>query len=82
MKTKEELNALKLEVEALNAKLAELTEEETMHVTGGSQEIADILIDGLLDDEGMNDVTGGSGTSPKSHRELEEEEESLIANKL
>ena len=28
MKTKEELNALKEEVEALNKKLAELTEEE------------------------------------------------------
>ena len=35
MKTKEELNALKNEVEALNAKLGELTEEEMEQVTGG-----------------------------------------------
>ena len=35
MKTKEELNALKEEVEALNRKLAELTEEELAQVTGG-----------------------------------------------
>ena len=35
MKTKEELNALKEEVEALNKKLAELTEEELKQVTGG-----------------------------------------------
>ena len=35
MKTKEELNALKEEVEALNKKLAELTEEEITQVSGG-----------------------------------------------
>ena len=35
MKTKEELNALKEEVEALNAKLAELSEEEMAQVTAG-----------------------------------------------
>ena len=35
MKTAEELNALKEEVEALNKKLAELTEEELAQVTGG-----------------------------------------------
>lgn len=35
MKTKEELNALKKEIEALNKKLAELTEDELMKVTGG-----------------------------------------------
>ena len=35
MKTKEELNALKKEVEALNAKLAELAEEELAEVSGG-----------------------------------------------
>ena len=35
MKTKEELNALKEEVEALNKKLAELTEEELKQVAGG-----------------------------------------------
>ena len=35
MKTKEELNALKKEVEMLNKKLAELTEDELKQVTGG-----------------------------------------------
>ena len=34
-KTKEELDALKEEVEAVNEKLAELTEEEIAQVTGG-----------------------------------------------
>ena len=34
-KTKEELNALKEEVETLNRKLAELTEEELAEVSGG-----------------------------------------------
>ena len=35
MKTKEELNALKEEVETLSAKLHELTDEELAQVTGG-----------------------------------------------
>ena len=35
MKTKEELNALKEEVETLNKKLHELTEEEFAQVSGG-----------------------------------------------
>ena len=35
MKTKEELNALKEEVETLNKKLHELTDEELEQVTGG-----------------------------------------------
>ena len=35
MKTKEELDALKQEVETLNKKLHELTEEELEQVTGG-----------------------------------------------
>ena len=36
MKTKEELNALKEEVETLNKKLHELTDEELAQVSGGS----------------------------------------------
>ena len=36
MKTKEELNALKNEVKNLNAKLAELSEDELIEVTGGA----------------------------------------------
>ena len=35
MKTKKELNALKEEVETLNKKLHELTEEELAQVSGG-----------------------------------------------
>lgn len=35
MKTKEELNALREEVEVMNKKLAELTEEELKEVVGG-----------------------------------------------
>ena len=35
MKTKEELNALKEEVETLNKKLHELTDEELAQVSGG-----------------------------------------------
>ena len=35
MKTKEELDAIKTEVEALNARLAELTGEELEQVIGG-----------------------------------------------
>ena len=35
MKTKEELNALKEEVETVNKKLAELTDEELAQVSGG-----------------------------------------------
>ena len=38
MKTKEELNALKEEVAALNRKLAELSEEELKQVAGGEMD--------------------------------------------
>lgn len=44
MKTKEELNALRNEVEALNMKLAELTEEELAQVIGGGWVYQDIEI--------------------------------------
>ena len=37
MKTKEELNALKEEVETVSKKLTELTEEELEQVSGGSE---------------------------------------------
>ena len=38
-KTKEELNALKEEVEAVNENLAELTPEEVKQVTGGTEQV-------------------------------------------
>lgn len=40
MKTKEELNELKEEVETLNKKLRELTEEELAQVTGAESPFA------------------------------------------
>ena len=45
MKTKEELNALREEVEALNKKLHELTEAELTQISGGMEggEISDTL---------------------------------------
>ena len=47
MKTKEELKALKEEVETLNKKLAELTEEELAQVSGGdSRGFLDIELPG------------------------------------
>ena len=39
MKTKEELNALKEEVETVSRKLHELTEEELAQVSGGKSEL-------------------------------------------
>ena len=43
MKTKEELNALKNEVEVMNKKLAELTEDELQQVSGGKQDTHDYI---------------------------------------
>ena len=44
MKTQEELNALKEEVETLNEKLKELTDEELAQVNGGTDEKSGPLI--------------------------------------
>ena len=41
MKTKEELNALKNEVETVNKKLTALSDEELAQVSGGSDDIVD-----------------------------------------
>ena len=46
MKTKEELNALKEEVETLNKKLAELSEDELKQVSGGVSESG--ILDNIL----------------------------------
>ena len=46
MKTKEELNALKKEVESLNKKLAELSEDELEMVSGGVSESG--ILDNIL----------------------------------
>ena len=43
MKTKEELNALKKEVEELNERLKPLSEEELAHVVGGMKMVVEDL---------------------------------------
>ena len=55
MKTKEELNALKEEVEAVNEKLQELTPEELEQVTGGRFDgpIGEIVVAKFSADEAL-----------------------------
>ena len=65
-KTQEELNALKEEVETLNKKLAELTEEELAQVTGG-------YFDDCLDCPNYNHIrqckkAKGMGLCPHGHK--------------
>ena len=52
MKTKEELSEIKEEVEKLDKKLHELTEEELEQVTGGKE----ILESGTCDGEGITGI--------------------------
>ena len=78
MKTKEELNALKEEVETLSKKLAELTEEELTLVAGGysednTKELEDLLnyrqkfIDGKKTLPDLNgSIIGGMQMSPEA----------------
>ena len=75
MKTKEELTALKEEVETLNKKLAELSEEELKAVTGGyvggtCGENNGIIIDNSYispDPTYGAGIGGGSGYSPENN---------------
>ena len=61
MKTKEELNVLKAEVETLNKKLAELSEDELAQVIGGVAGNGVILVAAEgADPEKGNAVMGGS----------------------
>ena len=55
MKSKEELNAIKAEAEALGSKLCELTEEELEQVAGGVEPNFKLKLAGII---GL--VTGGS----------------------
>ncbi len=48
-KTKEELNAIKEEVETVSKKLQELTKEELELVTGGTKVVVDSEDNSLLD---------------------------------
>lgn len=60
MKTKEELNALKEEVETVNKKLAELSEDELKQVVGGLDFdrgfITPYYTDGFTVDEGAETI--------------------------
>ena len=56
MKTKKELNEIKEEVEKLDTKLHELTEEELEQVTGGEIHIS-YVVDGLSGGVGTYGVT-------------------------
>ena len=65
MKTKEELNALKEEVETVSKKLAELTEEELAQVVGGTENNSTIVKDDdvvWLYEKSFDAQTKGSGT--------------------
>ena len=64
MKSKEELNALKEEVEALNKKLAELNEEELRQVTGGK--FAAAIMVGI----GTQFPFGGTFTDPSDNSQF------------
>ena len=64
MKTKEELNALKEEVETLNKKLAELTEEELAQVSGGVLPASRERVRVLPGDEIAHGNYGGTGARP------------------
>ena len=57
MKTQEELNAIKEEVETLNEKLHELTEEELEQVTGGSPKLIPSPLLRLLTSEDNESLT-------------------------
>ena len=60
MKTKEELNALKEEVEALNTKLAVLTEEELTLISGGTGSVGSGMATVVgCDAVNMRDAAGG-----------------------
>ena len=61
MKTKEELNKLKEEVESVNEKLQELTPEELEQVTGGrfSGLIGEIVVAKLSADEALQGKAEG-----------------------
>ena len=79
MKTKEELNALKEEVETLNKKLAELTEDELILATGGTYAdptyggvcgVNNGIIDNAYispDPTNGDGIGGGSGYSPEAN---------------
>ena len=73
MKTKEELNALREEVEALNKKLAELSEDELAQVTGGAPDMIDINGLEAIGPYAVAAQNGNTRTAPGSYSEAERE---------
>ena len=70
MKTKEELNALKNEVETLNKKLAELREDELKLVVGGVSIERDNLLDPFEQKSWISDIDlpeKWSGIGPEAY---------------
>ena len=64
MRTKEELNALKEEMETLNKKLAELNEDELTQITGGGLLFnVTVKADGVVKASGTIDGQAYAGTS-------------------
>ena len=59
MKTKEELNAIKVEIETISEKLGELTEEELNQVTGGYKKGG--RIPSPFNDIAIGNITGSIG---------------------
>ena len=55
-KTQEELNALKEDVDTLNNKLNELTEEELEQVSGGQGNKPLIIVDGVPFEGSLSDI--------------------------
>ncbi len=69
MKTKEELNALKEEVETVSRKLHELTDEELAQVTGG-QDHPKYIIYTVKGRENLSTIAREHGTTVKILMEL------------
>ena len=70
MKTKEELNAIKAEVETLNRKLAELSEDELKQVVGGVGIEREKLLDPLGQKFWISDIDlpeNWSGIGPEAY---------------
>ena len=66
MKTKEELNALKEEVETLSKKLCELNEEELAQVTGGVAASALAVAGGKALSMGLASAYAGSSAAAEA----------------
>lgn len=66
MKTKEELQELKMEYETLNQKLAELSEDELKQVVGGEHNGILATPGTMIHASSYDDVIGGGGIVPSS----------------